>query len=820
MGLLSDFRSAVRTFRRRPFDPIVSVVILALGLAATVTVFTWYNGYSRAVPGTTASGLVRVFGVSVDDPFQMVSYLDYQDYARDSRSTFEDVTAVVLSHAASVRRERMTEVAFLTAVAGNFFSVLDVPVALGRRIGPADDQAGAPAVAVISHRWWQRSFGASPDVVGQGLVLNGRPYTIVGVAAPQFAGISAGFRPDVWVPIAPFRDRYTNWSVQADDREIPTVWMYARLRSGVGFDAAQGELRRLAGNLDATYPRRSGPRDVRVAIPTWIDQRTRASEMPTVRLMLMSGVGLLILVCANVANLFLAVATGRLRELAVRSALGATRGRLFRMVLVENMILAVTAGVLALAVAGPLGARLGSYFERPSVWGEFVPRQVEVDPRVVAFALLASVVTGLVAGLLPALRASRRNLVPLLRSDATAATPGVRHLLRGVIPGLHELLITSQVALAVVLLMVGGLVLRSLSVARDIDPGFEHARLVGSYISTSSTSIQPEGRDRFFRELARKLEEEPWIEAATIADQAPLTGQGSARLRPDGATEPVSLMTVRAAPGYFETIGIPLVDGRTFTAGDTSGAPDVAVVSAGVARRFFPDRPAIGRRIWLRAGDGSERGFEIVGVVGDTRLEEYLSPPEPVVFLSNPQMSYASGSALVVRTASDPTSAVPRLYTWLREYEPYIAIVNAEPYPEVIRGFMYVQRMNAELFTTLALLAVSLASVGIFSVVRLAVGRRRREVGIRVAVGARPADIRRLFLHRAMTPVLAGIAIGMAGAWAGARLVRSLLFGVEPTDPASVAGGVGVLVMTALLAAYLPARRAVEVDPVVTLRSD
>jgi len=820
MDLFYDVRASLRGFRRRPFHPLVAVTILTLGLAATVAVFTYFTSFSQSFPGANPAGLVRVFGVTDDDPYQNLSYLDFVDYAADTAGSFTGITTEQAFSAASVRHETMTAVAFLTAVAGNFFSVLDVDMTLGRPIGPADDRPGADPVAVLSHHWWRRSFGGDPAVLGQTLYLNYRPFTIVGVAAPAFLGTTSNFRPDVWIPIAPYRDRYTAWATQAERRDVPLVRVFARLRNGASRARGETELRTLAAGLDATYPRRDGPRAIRLGPVTWIEPRTRADEMPAVRLMLLAAGGLLLLVCANVANLLLSVATGRLRELAMRSSLGASPARLCRMVLVENLLLSCVAGAVALALAVPASARLGSYFARPSVWGADVPREPSIDLRIVLFAVGISIVTGLAAGLLPALRASSRRLVATLKSDATAAA-GPPRFGRLRIPGVHDLLVTSQVALSVVLLVVAGLVLRTLATVHRLDAGFAHDRLVASHISTSSTGLQPDERDRFFRTLAQTLEAEPWVRAATIVENAPLSPQRTARLRIEGRDDPVSLITTRVIPGFFETMGIGLVAGRSFTPGDTAKAPDVAIVNETLARRYFGEARPIGRRLWLAgSGDTPDRALAIVGVARDAKAQDFLADPEPVVYLAYPQYSYPTGSALVVATNIDPAAAVPRLQEWLRRYEPHLAIVNVLPYTEVVRGFLYVQRMNAELFATLAFLGMSLAAVGIFSVVSLAVGRRRREIGIRMAIGARRTDIRRLILGRAMTPVLVGLGLGLAGAAALTGLVRSLLFGVEPSDPVAVLAGIAVLLVAALLAAYLPARQATRVDPMAALRSD
>jgi putative ABC transport system permease protein len=827
-AILGDIRAAVLGFRRRPLHPIMTVAILTLGLCAAVTAFTYFHGFSQPFPGADADRLVRVLGVEQDDPYQDISYLDFVDYAAGATREFEGIAAAAPFYAASVRREAMTEVAFLEAVTGNYFAVLRVGPALGRAIVPADDRPGAPPVAVLSYRWWRRSFGGDPSIIGQTVLLNFRPFTVIGVASPAFLGTTSNVRPDVWIPTAPFRDRYVGWATQAEDRDRPLVRVFGRLRHGVGRERGATTLGTLAAGLDDLYPRRTTPRRVRLEPATWIDARTRVAEMPTVRVMLLAAAGLLLLVCANVVNLLLAVSTRRLRELAVRATLGATPGRLLRSVLIENVLLSLIAGGGALALAVPASARLGSYFARPSVWGEHVPRETTIDWRVVAFALAASVAVGLAAGLLPALRASRRQLAPILRSDAASGTGRQHRLLR-----VQDVLVSSQVALSVVLLVVAGLVLRTLASVGRIDPGFDYRHVVASHISTSSTGVQVAERDRFFRELARRLTEEPWVRAATIADNVPLSPQNVAALRPEGQPDPVPVTYSRVIPGFFETLGISVLEGRSFAVGDTANAPDVAIVNRAFADRFFAEQRAVGRRIWwpatvrsvdrtftLGQGQGADREFEVIGVVRNAKAQDLFAVPEPVVYFSYPQHSYPSNSGLIVATRTDPASAVPRLQAWLRHYEPHLAIINVLPYTAVLQGFRYTQRMNAQLFATLASLGLAVAAVGIFGVVSLAVARRTREFGIRAALGAERADLRRMVLRQALTPVIVGVAVGVAGAVAATGLVRSLLYGVRPTDPVTLVAGGGVLVAIALLAAYGPAHRATAVNPVAALRAD
>ncbi|MCB1034542.1 MAG: ABC transporter permease, partial [Acidobacteria bacterium] len=412
--LATDLRDSIRGLLRRPSYPIVAVVILALGLSAGMAVVTYVSAYFRPFPGVEAKGLVRVFGSEGEETYQDLSYLDFLDYAAaaaaDDGSAFEGLAAVQPYYLASVRLEAQTDFAALEAVSGEYFSVLGVATPLGRGLEPGDDVPGAEPAAVISHEWWQRSFGGDASVLGRTIYLNYRPFTVVGVAAPGFLGSVSGFRPNVWIPFAPFRDRYTRWAASAEDRELPLVRVYGRLRPGARKERALAALTATAAGLDQAYPRQKGPRQLRLDASTWIDPSSRLEEWSSVRMMTAAAGGLLLLVCANVANLLLSVASRRRRETAVRAALGASPGRLFRLVLLENVLLSLLAGGVALLLAGSLSHRLGAYFARPSVWGINVARETSVDLSVVGLALLASILTGLAAGMLPAVRVWRQDL--------------------------------------------------------------------------------------------------------------------------------------------------------------------------------------------------------------------------------------------------------------------------------------------------------------------------------------------------------------------------------------------------------------------------
>ncbi|NNM04792.1 MAG: FtsX-like permease family protein, partial [Gemmatimonadetes bacterium] len=362
------------------------------------------------------------------------------------------------------------------------------------------------------------------------------------------------------------------------------------------------------------------------------------------------------------------------------------------------------------------------------------------------------------------------------------------------------------------------LVLRSLSKAADVDPGFAYRNLIGSHISTSSTSITLEDREHFFREVEERIAGEPWVRSATVSGNALLSGHGSVNVRGVGDQEPQPTVLSRVHDGFFEKLDIELVQGRGFTPADSSGGRAVAILNRPAADRLFPNGPAVARPIWFVNENADDQEFEVVGVVGDTKVRDFLAPAEPAVYLPFRQQAYGSGSAILVTTVGDPDQSVPVLHRWLRGFEPHLAIVNVVSYREVVRGALFNQRMNAELFSLLAIFGLVLAGVGIFSVVSLSVTRRTREIGVRKAIGASGSEINRLVVRQALIPVGVGLTLGLAVSLGASRLLQSLLFGIEPSDPVGVLGGITVLILTAVMAAYLPARRAGRVDPVRALK--
>ncbi|MDH3733898.1 MAG: ADOP family duplicated permease [Gemmatimonadota bacterium] len=814
-----DLRDGLRRLGRRPGFTLVAAGTLALGLSTSAAVFTYVNAYSRPFPGAAADDLYQVWFTTEDTPWGPLSFPDFEDLVELDGDRFAISAVGAGSFAASVRHGQFTDIEFGQAVAGGFFSILDIEMSAGRGFSPEDDRPGAVPATIISHEYWVRQYEADPGVLGQTILLNNEPYTIVGVAGPEFVGASAAYRPQFWLPFEQFLRVYRARSDTRINREGGAVIPIVQLSSGVSPEQAAAAFQGLARSLDSEAPLAQRTRRFVLEPATWISPQTRSDEASTTRIMMAAAGFLLLLACANVANLVLSAGARRHREMAVRSAIGASRWRLVRQLLTESLLLSSLAGAAALLLAGPVAGRLSSYFARPSVWGSNVARDLVVDPRVMLFALAAAVLTGVATGLVPALRASAGSPAQALRSGGTRnSTDGSG---RSRLPGGRDLLVSAQIAICVVLLFVAGLVLRTLQTARGVDPGFEADRTLASYVSTSSMGVPIPERHRFFEDLIRRFEALPWVEAATVAEYAPLSGHPGAELQPQNGSDPIRATAARVWGGYFEIMEMEVRQGRALLPSDTVAATPVVVVNESFARRLSADGDAVGQRLTAPgASDEPDRVVEVVGVVRDARQVTLLDDPGPVIYFALQQEYSRPGNALLVKARGDPVLAVETMRRELRDVDTRLAIVNILPYRDVVRGSLYTQRMNAELFTVIAGLGLMLAAAGVFAVVALAVTGRRREIGIRMAIGAGRLSVARAVVGPIGVSVLVGLGIGLAGAFVATRWVESLLWGVEPADPMALAAGVGVLLLAVALAVQFPLRRAMAIDPVGSLRAE
>jgi predicted permease len=815
-----DLRDGLRQFFKHPGFSLLAVGTLAIGLATSTAVFTYVNAYQKPFPGADSENVFQLFQGTEDVPFGPLSYPDFLDLIEAGEGMFEVAATGEPLFAASVRHEALTEVVFGQGVTGDFFPVMNVQMSLGRGLSRVDDEPGASPAVIISHKYWIARYGSDPEVLGRTLLLNNRPHTIVGVAGPEFQGALSAFRPDIWLPFSQFKPVYWARSDREVNREAGSVAPYLKLRGDVHRDQVKEALAVLAGRLDSEFPLEDRTRRYQMEPATWIHPSVRRAELPTTRLMLVAAACLLLLACANVANLVLSAGTRRRPEMALRSAMGASRGRLVRQLLAENLLLSSLAGVVALVLAGPAASRLSSYFARPSVWGTNVSREIDFDGRVFAFGCMAAILAALLTGILPALRSSGRDLSSALKAGGRwLSEEGVGRRRRFL--GTRDLLVSAQLALTVALLFLAGLVVRSLESARNVDPGFDTEWTLASYISTSSMGTPTGEREAFFGNLIQRFEEMPWVGGAAVSEQAPLSGHPRGEFRFHGSDEAVQATVARVVPGYFETMGMEMVSGRPLLSTDTVDEAGVVIVNEVLAERLAGAENPVGGRLWQGGRDGSdERGYEVVGVVRNARQTNFLGDPEPVAYLSLPQHEYAPGNAFLLKVAGDPAASVARMEEELHIVDPRIAIVNILPYSEVVGGFLYTQRMNAELFSIIGFLGLILSSAGVFGVTSLAVARMKKEIGIRLAIGAGKGTITRLVVSRISAAVALGLGGGLAGAFFASRLVESLLFGVTPSDPIAIGVGVSVLLASVGLAVSLPIRRAVGVDPVATLHAE
>ncbi len=814
MGTLwQDLRFGARMLWKRPGFTAVAVLTLALGIGANTAIFSLVNAILlRPLPLKEPSRLVNVHSVSPDgSSFHTFSYPDYTDF-RERGGVFEDALAYTVD-TYSLNAGEQSERVFGMVVTGNAFSVLGVSPAAGRFFTAEEDSPANPAtVVVLGHGFWQRRFGSDPTLVGRTLALNGRQFTVVGVAPPKFTGVRVGLAPDFYVPM---------WS-QVHTRPDTAEWLgnrgggsmeiVGRLKEGVSVETAQAALSAMVRQFAEQYPDTHRGRGVEVR-PT----RTGLGqfETPVMGFMgvLMAVVGFVLLIaCANVAGMTLARSAARRKELAIRLAMGAGRGRIMRQLLTESVLLFLVGGGAGLLLAVWLTDLLMS-FKPPTPFS--IELDLGLDARVLAFTFFTSLVTGVVFGLAPALQASRPDVLPALKDEGAGCIAARRtRLLNAFVVG--------QIAVSLVLLVSTGLFLRSLQNARTLDPGFEPEG-----VQTAGFDVRIQGYDeargrRFFEELTGRVSALPGARAVSLVRNVTLGGGNmETRVRVEGREPPDGRGSFGTdfnvvTPNYFATLGIPLVRGRDFNASDREGSPLVAVVNETFARRFWPGEDPLWKRFRF-----SQEGepVEIVGVARDGKYRSLGEDPTSYLYLPFAQ-NYQTQMTLHVRAAS-PEEGAGLLAAVRREVaamDASIPLLDAMPLTDAISTSLLPIRMAATLAGLFGLAGLLLAGVGIFGVVSFSVAQRTREIGIRVALGAQGRDVLRLVIRQGMMLALVGVAVGLAAAFAVSRLTSSLLYGVSPSDPATFAGVALLLAAVAFVACYVPARRATKVDPMVALR--
>ena len=804
-SLALDLRHAIRALRQRPSFSLLVVVTLALGIGTNVGLFVYLT--YLAVSTLDAPAPERIAWIqhpSRDWPPRGLSHLDGADLL-DAIDDLIRHDASFRMFGASMATDEVSRFAWGSAVAGDYFSLFDARPALGRLLEPADDRPGAPRVMVLQHLFWQRHLGGDPDIVGQVVRIDGeRAYTVVGIAPRGFQG--AGLTSGIYVPLATADDVLRG----VDDRQNRALRLLVRLAPGVTEAQLQAAADATARGLDEAHPEEE-PRRFTVAPVQSVDLASDEPIAAGSRVMMVAVAVLLLLASANVANLMLARTLARRRELAVQAALGGGRWRIARRLLLEAAILASLGGGLGLVIADGLRRAIEYYLIQTvpigmGGWAEGT--HIIADPTLVGpFFALVTAGTALVASLLPMAHAVRLDLVSALKAGTDDGDGRL---------GARRLLVVAQVALSVVLLVAAGLLARDLWSLRAQPLGFDiEQRTLATVYVPGARNDDRDAERRMQRELLTAVRQLPGVEAAAWTHRAPPTYEmiGVDVELADGRSAPVRMNIV--SDGFFDTLDLPILHGRDFSTNDRADTPRVAIADQTAARELWKG-DAIGRRIRLPGTGGVIDEVEIVGVVAASRMERPGLPPRPTLFFPSEQR-FRARSTLVVHTAGPLLGPLREL---VRHHVPGGAIIDCEPLAEQVRRLTFENRLVADLGLGFGLLGLGLAVLGLFSVTSYGVARRTREIGVRLAIGATGADIRRLILGETGRLVAAGIVLGLAGSWAVSRLLRSQLVDIDIGDPLAYAGALGVLVVATFAAALLPARRAAALEPTRALREE
>jgi predicted permease len=802
-----DVRYSLRMLFKNPGVTGAAVLSLALGIGANATTFAWINSVLlNPLPGVPEPDRLYVLAPAARDGSERsLSYPNYRDI-RDRAKTFDLIGQddAILSISDGARADR----AFGMLVGGNYFDVLGLKPILGRTFLPEEDKkpSGAP-VLVLSHRFWQRRFAGSSAVVGQTVRVNDHPYTVIGVMPEGFPGTSLGLSVDAWIPMMQQPELQPSGN-RLEQRDHSWMQAMAKLRPGVSIEQARAELQAIRAAMEKEYPTNNGWR--LSLVPPTESPWGAPSQVAPVLLVLAGVVGVLLMItCANVANLMLSKALNRRREIAIRLSLGATRLNIVRQLLGESVMLAALGGLAGMAVAY-WSAGLLMVFVPPI--DAPIDLGLRVDGTVLLFTLVVATVTGVLFGLAPAVHASNPHLTPSLREDSGRTSQGI------VRSRLRNALVVAQVALCLVLLVGAGLFLQSLRRAQQMDPGFEANGLVLTVFDLFSAGYDRARGSVFQQQVVEKMRALPGVESAALAARVPLSfgGRSSTGLAIEGyqpkKDEEVNVTYNEVTQGYFETMKIPIVRGRSFSARDTADAPPVLIINETMARRYWGAQDPVGR--YVRIG---QNRAQVIGVAKDGKYRSFMESPTPYMYFPLPQ-SYRAATIVHVRARVAPEAMLASIRTAMHELDPDVPLFEAMTMERSLESAVFAQRIGATMLSIFGALALVLAAVGLYSVMSYAVTQRTQEMGIRLALGASPGELRQMVVRSGMRVAAIGLAIGAAGAAAVSQLLTSLLNGISPTDPTTFAVVLVTLAGVAFLAAWIPARRASLVDPIVALR--
>ena len=828
VSVMKDARYAARAMRRSPGFFAVAVLSLGLGVGVNTAMFSLVDSLLfRPLPVAEPDALVDVFTTGGDgDEYATSSYADYLDLEAQN-TVFADMTAYSPMMAPLSLGDR-SRIALGQVVTGNHFALLGVQPFLGRLLTPADDAPGAERVVVLSHRLWQREFGADSAVVGETLTLRGLVYTIAGVAPAAFTGVVPLLTPELWLPVAHVEEVEPAGIIDSvpsptgtnrlERRGMRWLFVKGRLKPGVSAAQAHANVALIGTQLAAAHPQTNAGRKV-AAVPT-ADVRLLVPQAGGVLSLgaagLMGIVGLVLLIaCANVAGMLLARASSRRREISVRLAVGASRARIVQQLLLEGLLVGTLGAALSMAFAWAVIRGLTAV-ELP-VGPVQVAVDLRLDARVLSFTLAIAAATGMLASLLPALKASRPNLIGDLRGEAPVARVGGRRW------ALRDVLVVAQVALTAVLLVVAGLLLRSLGASQRADVGFASRGLAAVAFDTDMMRYEPARGLEFWRAAQARIAALPGVtSAATVSPTLPFTFNfNQTEMRIDNRTyvegqRAETVENVSVSSGYFATLGARLIDGRDFDAGDREGAPGVVVVNDTMARRFWPGESALGHTVQIVS---TKRSYRVVGVLADHKQHGVLEQPVPFVYFASTQQP-SRYNFLLARTGGDAGALVAAMRRELLGMEPGLVVMDAKTMDEHMAASLLPARVGTMLAIAFGGLGTVLAAIGLYGVVAFSMARRTKEIGLRMALGAEPSGVMAMVLRQGLTLVAAGLGVGAGLAAGAAFLVRGLLYGVTPLDPLAWGAAASALLAAGALATAAPARRAMRVEPLTALRTD
>ncbi|MGA8145864.1 MAG: ABC transporter permease [Candidatus Acidiferrales bacterium] len=808
-SLWEDVAYAFRLFVKSPGFTAVAVLTIALGIGANSTIFSWINStLLNPIPGMKGSGAVvsLSLGGTASDP-RPFSYPDYLDL-RDHNKSFSGLIASDL-RSLNLTGNGKPQRVWSTICSANYFDVLGVRPMLGRGFLPSEDtKAGSTPVAVISYRLWQTRYGGHPDIIGKSISLNQNPYTIVGVAPPVFQGSQTGLRTEMWVPLLA-GERLITTSKRLEERDAMWLMLLGRLRPGVTVEQGQAELNTLMQQLVSQYPAAHQGRNEVVAFPLWRAPFGANAYLYVLLPMLLAISGIvLLLACANVANLLLVRSVARRREMAIRLAIGASRGRLVRQLLIESLVLSLAGGAVAMLITTWSAGTFGSFIPPTNIP---IFLDVHADRMVLVVTLAVSIFTGVIFGILPALRSSNLAPAAVLKEDTGSASGG-RHKAR-----LSRVLVVMQMALSLLLLVCAGLFIRSFRNAQRTDMGFNADHVLLATVDLFSAGYTKDQGIQFDRQLLAKLETLPGVQSVSMSSWVPLGFMlASSVTQPEGYVprphESMDISNANVGPNYLRTMQIPTVEGREFTPLDTERTQPVAVVNQEFVKRYWPGQDAIGKKL---SADGLT--FTVVGVARDSDYNDLHEAREPFFYVPIYQ-DYARGPIIHMRVAGEPLAYTAALEKTIHELNADMPVLDESTLATRVQVASTGSRIAGTFVGAFGVLAMVLAAIGIYGVIAYTTRERTHEIGIRLALGAQRRDVLRLVLRQGLQLAITGVALGVVLSLLLTRFLSKLLFGVTPTDAVTFAGVAALLSIVALAACWIPAWRAMRVDPMVALR--